>query len=290
MIEAYFTHLLILICIYLTLAISLQLSMGFTGLFNLGHIAFYAIGAYASALAALAGWPFLAAFAAAGATAAIAGWILSLPTARLKGDYLALATLGFFFVVNAVALNWNDVTKGALGLPGIPKPEIMGVSFADNTAFLGLAALTAAACFLAVRRIAKTPFGNVLQAVRDDELAARSLGKDATKAKATALCASALFAGLAGSLYAHYITFIDPFTFNIGELITVLAMVIIGGLASLEGTVLAVVVLVLLPEPLRFIGMPSSIVGPARQAIYAAILLLILARRPRGFGGRVEAQ
>jgi len=123
MISAYLIHLLILICIYLILAISLQLSVGFTGLLNLGHIAFYALGAYTSALLALNGFPFWLCFLFAGILAMIFGFLLSLPTNKLKGDYLALATMAFSFVVYAVLLNWTSLTRGPLGLPGIPKPS-----------------------------------------------------------------------------------------------------------------------------------------------------------------------
>ena len=288
MIEAYLIHLLILVCIYLILAISLQLTIGFTGLLNLGHIGFFAIGAYTSALLSLAGFPFWIAILAAGILTLIFGFLLSLPLARLKGDYLALASLGFAFVVYAVLLNWTDLTRGPLGLPGIPKPEIFGFVFSENLAFLLLALAIAAISFFVIHRIASSPFGKVLEAIRDDELAARVLGKNAFRMKAYSFGISAFFAGIAGSLYAGYITFIDPSSFTLLQLIPVLAIVIIAGLTSFKGTVLATIILVLLPEPLRFIGFPSSIVGPARQIIYSLLLLAILVYRPKGFFGKVE--
>ncbi|NYZ78000.1 branched-chain amino acid ABC transporter permease, partial [Candidatus Micrarchaeota archaeon] len=176
MIEAYFIHLLVIICIYLILAISLQLSVGFAGLLNLGHVAFYAVGAYTFSLLALASFPFWLSLAAAGVIAAVFGILLSIPTNKLKGDYLALATLGFSFVIYAVALNWTELTRGPLGLPGIPRPEVLGIVFSDNLAFLALTLAAALATFFIIRRIVNSPFGRVLQAVRDDELAARVLG------------------------------------------------------------------------------------------------------------------
>jgi branched-chain amino acid transport system permease protein len=288
MISAYLIHLLILIGIYTILAISLQLSVGFTGLLNLGHIAFYAIGAYTSALLALNGFPFWFCFLSAGILAMIFGFLLSLPTNKLKGDYLALATMGFSFVIYAVLLNWTSLTRGPLGLPGIPKPKIFGISFSDNFSFLILVAIIALISYLIIKRITISPFGKVLEAIRDNELVVRVLGKNTFKMKSSALMISSFFAGIAGSLYAHYITFIDPSSFTLLQLIPVLSIVIIGGLASLEGTVLATIILVLLPEPLRFIGFPSSIVGPARQILYALLLLLILIYKPKGFYGRVS--
>lgn len=290
MIEAYFIHLLILIGIYFILAIALQISVGFTGLFNLGHIAFYCVGAYASALLALQGFPFWFCFLAAGITALIFGFLISIPTNKLKGDYLALATLSFSFVITAIALNWTGLTRGPLGLPGIPRPRLFGFVFSNNISFLILTFVIALATYFFIRKIVNSPFGKVLQAARDNELAVRVLGKSTFKIKSCALAISAFFAGIAGSLYAHYITFIDPSSFTLLQLIPVFSIVIIGGLASLKGTLLATFILVLLPEPLRFIGFPSSVVGPARQIIYSLLLLLILLYRPKGFFGKVELE
>ncbi len=290
MFSAYFIHLFILVGIYVILAISLQLAVGFTGLLNLGHIAFYCVGAYTSALLALAGFPFWFAFLSAGIMAMLFGFLLSIPTNKLKGDYLALATLGFSFVIYAVALNWTSLTRGPLGLPGIPKPSLFGFTFSNNFSFLILTLVIGLVSYLIIKRVVSSPFGKVLEAIRDDELATKVLGKNTFKIKTYALGISAFFAGIAGSLYAHYITFIDPSSFVLLQLIPVLAIVIIGGLASLKGTVIAAIILVLLPEPLRFIGFPSSIVGPARQIIYALLLLLILIFKPKGFSGKVELE
>ncbi|HHD92139.1 MAG TPA: branched-chain amino acid ABC transporter permease [Candidatus Portnoybacteria bacterium] len=290
MFSAYLIHLLILIGIYLILAISLQLAVGFTGLLNFGHIAFYAVGAYTSALLALHGFPFWFCFLSAGIMAMLFGFLLSTPTNKLKGDYLALATMGFSFVIYAIALNWTGLTRGPLGLPGIPKPSLFGFTFSSNFSFLILTFTIALISYLVIRRIINSPFGKVLESIRDDELATRVLGKNTFKMKSYSLGISAFFAGIAGALYASYVTFIDPSSFTLLQLVPVLTIVIIGGLASLKGTVIATIILVLLPEPLRFIGFPSSIVGPARQIIYALILLLILIYKPKGFLGKVELE
>ncbi|MBD3253188.1 branched-chain amino acid ABC transporter permease [Candidatus Pacearchaeota archaeon] len=288
MISAYLIHLAILIVIYIILTLSLQLAMGYTGLLNLGHIAFFGIGAYTSALLTLAGWPFWMSFILSGIVAMIFGFLLSIPTNKLKGDYLALATMGFSFVVYAVLLNWTELTRGPLGLPGIPRPSLFGFNFSCNLSFLILTVIVVLVSFFIIRRLTNSPFGKVLESVRDDELASKTLGKNTFKIKSIALAVSAFFAGIAGSLYAHYITFIDPSSFTIMQLIPVLLIVIVGGLASLKGTIIATVVLILLPELLRFVGFPSSIVGPARQILYAVILLLILVYKPKGFYGKVE--
>jgi branched-chain amino acid transport system permease protein len=288
MIEAYLIHLAIMVGIYLVLTLSLQLALGFTGLINLGHIAFFAIGAYVSALLTLSGVPFIIALLLAGIISALFGFLLSIPTNKLKGDYLALASLAFTFIIYIVALNWTSLTRGPLGLPGIPKPLIFGISFSSNLSFLILIIVIALITYFVIKRIVDSPFGKVLEATRDNELATKILGKNTFKIKAIALMVSAFFAGIAGSLYAHYITYIDPSSFTIMQLIPILCIVIIGGLASLKGTFIATVILILLPEPLRFLGFPSSIVGPMRELIYAIILLLILIYKPKGFFGKVE--
>ncbi len=288
--EAYFIHLAILVGIYLILAMSLQLSIGYTGLMNFGHIAFYAIGAYVSALLTLNGVPFIVAFVLAGVVSGFFGFLLSIPTNKLKGDYLALATIAFTFVVYVVSLNWVSLTRGPLGLPGIPKPSIFGLSFSSNLMFLILVAVITIVVYFIIKRVTSSPFGKVLEATRDNELATKVLGKNTFKIKSISLALSAVLAGIAGSLYAHYITYIDPSSFSMMQITPILCMVIIGGLASLRGTIIATIILTLLPEPLRFIGFSSSVVGPMRQIIYALILLIILVYKPKGFFGKVELE
>lgn len=290
MIGAYFIHLLIMIGIYLILAISLQLSLGYSGLLNLGHIAFFGIGAYVSAILSLSGVPFLISILAAGIISGFLGWLLSLLTNKLKGDYLALAMLGFSFVAYTIFLNWTKITKGPLGLADIPRPNILGIDFSGNTSFLTLVIILVLISYFFIYRICASPFGQALEATRDDELAAKSLGKDTLKLKSLSLAISTFFAGIAGCLFVSYITFIDPSSFTFINLIPILLIVITGGLASFRGTVLATIIIILLPELLRFIGLPSSILGPMRQIIFAFMLILIIHFRPRGFFGRINLE
>lgn len=288
--SAYLIHLGILIGIYVILATSLNLAMGFTGLLNLGHIAFFGIGAYTSALFTMAGVPFVIAFFCAGLLAALFGVVLVRATSNLKGDYLGLATLGFGFVVYSVFLNWTDLTRGPLGIPGIPKPSFLFWSVKTNTEYLFLVSSVMVLTLLFLWAVTSSPYGRVLEAVRDDEMAARVLGKNASKLKGQAMGISAFFAGIAGSLFAHYITYIDPSSFFLSDIVLLLTIVMIGGLASLRGSVLATIVILLIPEALRFVDLPSSIIGPMRQMIYAVFLVVILLYRPRGFSGRVDLQ
>jgi branched-chain amino acid transport system permease protein len=284
MIEAYFIHLLILIGIYLILGISLQLSLGYGGLLNLGHIAFFGIGAYSFALLSLQDFPFVLSIIVASVISAFFGWLLSIPTNKLKGDYLALVTLGFSFVIYAILLNWTSVTGGAFGLANIPRPNFLS----DNFSFLVIVYSIALVAYLFISRVCGSRFGKVIEAIRDDELAVKSLGKNTFKIKSFALLISAFFAGLAGSLFASYITFIDPSSFT--TLIPILLIVIIGGLASLPGTVLATILVILIPEPLRFLGLSSSVIGPLQQILYAMLLLAIIYYRPRGFYGKLDLE
>jgi branched-chain amino acid transport system permease protein len=251
-------------------------------LLNLGHVAFFGIGAYAAAILSTHGFPWWVGLTAGVILAAVAGVLLALPTARLKGDYLALATLGFTFILGAVARNWQSLTRGALGIPGIPRLA------SSNNEFLVIALVVAVIVAVLVGWIVKSSFGRVLQAIRDDELAAASLGKNVFAYRTAALAISAALAGLAGGLSAHFITFIDPSVFSLDELILLFSMVIVGGLASIRGSIAGAVIIFLLPEPLRFIGFPSSVIGPMRAILYAVILLLILVYRPKGLFGRVD--
>ena len=290
MIDTYFAHLIIIILIDLILALALQLSMGFTGLLNLGHIAFYAIGAYASAILSKMGMPFWLCILVAGLLPACSAYVLSLATNKLKGDYLALVTLGFSFVVYALVSNWQSLTNGPLGLSGIPKPQLFNIDFTNDLNFLALVLIFALASYSIIKKITLSPFGKTLEAIRDDELAAKALGKNTELSKSISLMIAAFFAGIAGSFVASYLTYIDPGAFVFSNLIPILVIVIIGGLGSLPGTVFATIIIVLLPEPLRFLGLPSALIGPGRQIIYALFLLAILLFKPKGFYGKVDLE
>lgn len=285
---AYFIHLAIIVGIYLILSLSLQLSMGYGGLVNLGHIAFFGIGAYASALLTLNGFSFISAFFLAGIISMLFGFLISFPIRNIKGDYLALSTLSFTFVIYAIALNWTALTRGPLGIPGIPKPSILGFGFSSNISFLILVLVISILTYFFIRRLINSSFGKTLEAIRDNEIAVKSLGRNTFKVKLISLGVSSFFAGISGSLYAHYITYIDPSSFTIMQLIPILSIVIVGGLGSLKGTIIATILIILLPEPLRFVGFPSSVVGPMRQIIYALILVVIILYKPKGFFGKVK--
>lgn len=287
----YLIHILVIAGIYVILAQSLNLILGYTGLPALGHGAFSCVGAYVSALLALqyglTPWLGLI-FGAAAAT--VLGFMVAVPCLRLKGDYLALATLGFAVIVYSIAKNWVDVTRGPLGLPGIPGFSIFGFELSSVWLYLALVALFVWLTTFVIRRVVDSPFGRILQGIREDEIVTAALGKDVNRHKIIVFMIGAFFAGIAGSLYAHYITFIDPSSFTIMESITILLMVVFGGMGSIKGSFVGAVVLVVLPELLRFLGLPSSIAAPLRQMIYGLLLTVLMLYRPQGLLGKFKFQ
>jgi len=282
----YLLHILVIAGIYIILTLSLNLIVGYTGLPALGHAAFSCIGAYTSSLLALnmglSPWIGLIIGACVAGLSAI---IIGYPAVRLKGDYLALATFGLGVIVYSVAKNWVSFTRGPMGLPGIPGFSVLGFELSSNLSYLLLVLVFVLITVFVVQRVVDSPFGRILRSIREDEIASEALGKDVTWHKLLVFIIGAFFAGIAGSLYAHYITFIDPSSFTVMESITILLMVIFGGMGSIPGSIVGAVILVVLPELLRFLGMPSSIAAPMRQMIYGLILILLMIRRPQGIMG-----
>ena len=270
-IDSYYNGILILVMINVILAVSLNLINGITGQFSIGHAGFMAVGAYTSALLSLyLRWPFAAALAAGMAASAVMGLLVGIPTLRLRGDYLAIATLGFGEIIRVVIVNLG-ITGGPRGLPGIPPSTTFFVAE-------GLAALT----ILVIANLINSAQGRAMLAVREDEIAAETMGVNATRYKVTAFAVGAAFAGLAGGLYAHYMMFIDPKSFGFLKSFEVLAMVVLGGLGSITGSVLAAGVLTYLPELLRQFS-------EWRMVVYSVLLIVMMLVRPQGLLGTWEA-
>jgi len=285
----YLLHILVIAGIYIILTLSLNLIVGYTGLPALGHAAFFCIGAYTSSLLALnmgiSSWIGLLIGAC---IAALSGIIIGYPAVRLKGDYLALATFGLGVIIYSIAKNWVSLTRGPMGLPGIPGFSIFGFHLSEIWSYLLLVLVFVIITIFVIRRVVNSPFGRILRSIREDEIASEALGKDTTKHKLLVFVIGAFFAGIAGSLYAHYITFIDPSSFTVMESVTILLMVIFGGMGSISGSIAGAVILVVLPEVLRFLGMPSSIAAPMRQMIYGLLLVILMLKRPQGIMGRYQ--
>lgn len=283
----YLLHVFVICGIYSILTLSLNLVVGYTGLVSLGHAAFFSIGAYISALLALnlgiSPWIGLIAGACG---AAVFGVVIGMPSLRLKGDYLALATFGAGMIVYSIAKNWVSLTRGPMGLPGIPGFSVFGFSLDSTWLYLILVIVFTLVTVFVLQRLVGGAYGRVLRSIREDEIASETLGKYVAKYKLQVFVVGAFFAGIAGSLYAHYITFIDPSSFTVMESITILLMVIFGGMGSIKGSLVGAIMLVLFPEILRFLGMPSSIAAPTRQMIYGLLLVVFMIKRPQGLLGR----
>src|SRR5882724_3268501 len=284
---SYGLHMLVLAAIYSVLAISLDLLAGHTGLLSLAHAAFYGLGAYTSALLTLhGGLPFLASVFVGMGVAGLISLAVSLPSLRLHDDYFVITTFGFQKILFSVFNNWIDLTHGPLGIPGIPQPLVLGWHVDSNVDFVVLGIAFTAIAYLIVYLLTSAPFGRVLHAIREDEVFAKAHGKNTLYFKVAAFAVSAALAAMAGSLYAHYITYIDPTSFTVMESILIISMVIIGGAGSSWGPLVGALVLVMLPEALRFIGLPSPVAANLRQIIYGALLVVMMMFRPRGLMGK----
>ena len=285
----YLIHLAILFAIYAILGVSLNLVVGYTGLLSVTHAAFYGIGAYATAiLLTKAGVGFFASVILGVIVAIVVSFLIGAVLSKFKGDYYALGTFGFNTIVFAIFLNWQSLTRGPLGIPGISRPELFGINFANNFNFLILALLFLGLIYFASRFITSSSLGRVLKAIREDETAIAVFGYNTLYFKLAIFVISAAMAAIAGSLFSSYITFIDPSGFRLMESVFILAIIILGGLANLRGSILGALFLILLPEILRFVGFPADIAAQMRQVVYGVILILLMLYRPQGLMGEYK--
>ncbi len=273
----YILHLFILIAFYTLLSQSLNLSAGFTGLISLAHAGFYGIGAYTTAiLSTQFGFSFWLSIPLAMLISGAIAFIVSLIALRTVEDYFIICTLGIQVILFSIMNNWIDLTRGPLGIPGISSIKFFGLSLDSKILFLTLSLFFVAIIWFLLRNISKSGFGKTLTAISEDEIYTQSIGKNVYLSKTVSFTLSAMFAAIPGTLYAHYISYIDPTSFTVNESIFILSIVIIGGLGNLTGSFLAAAFLVLLPEALRFVGMPDSIAANMRQIIYGLILVIVM--------------
>ncbi|NOZ68574.1 MAG: branched-chain amino acid ABC transporter permease [Deferribacteres bacterium] len=283
----YLIHIAILFAIYSILGLSLNLIVGYTGLFSMTHAVFYGIGAYTTALLlTVRGMDFFVSVAVGVMIAVIISLVSGIVLSRFSDDYYAIVSLGFGVIVYAVFLNWQELTRGPFGIPGIGRPSVMNFVFSSGESFLILSLSALGLVFLASRFIVRSSFGRVLKAIREDEKAIRVFGYNTTYYKLAIFVMVAMMAAVAGSLYASYLTFIGPSIFMLRESIFILAIIILGGLGSLGGSIVGALFMILLPEVLRFVGLPSSIAAQMRQVIYGVILIVLMLYRPQGLIGK----
>lgn len=279
----YLLGIAVTLSIYGLLALSLDLLIGYAGLFTIVQGGLFGIGAYAAAIAGLSFgfgfWEFAALSLVAGGAVSL---LIAVPALRVSGHYLVLASFGVQEVLSSLYLNLDRVTGGAGGLRGVPRPTIFGLQIASNWQYLVLYVLILAAAVLFLRRLVASPFGLLLQGVREDELVPQALGKNIVRLKVKTFAVAGALAGLAGALYAQYVTFVSPEAFDVHASIFVLSMVLVGGMGTLWGPLLGAAVLVVVPELLRFLPISSSHLGPLRQIIYGLILVVFCFARPQG--------
>lgn len=296
--DPYFTQVIVFAGVNIILAVSLNIVNGFTGQFSMGHAGFMAVGAYASAFVTttlqashyeLIAGPlgtaiFLLSLVFGGLLAAFIGYLVGLPSLRLKGDYLAIVTLGFGEIIRVLILNM-DFLGAARGLNGIPPLANLGwvYTFVVITVFVSW-------------RILRAPLGRAYLSVREDEVAAESMGVPTTKTKVNAFVISSFFAGIAGALFAHFIQSISPQTFDMNKSFEVIIMVVLGGMGSVSGSVIAAVFLSFLKEGLRDLNKVLEVIPflsdyanrDYRMVIFSFILIVLMLTRPNGFFGTKE--
>ena len=278
-VESYLVYLLALAAVHIIIAIGLNLLIGYTGQISLGHAGFMAIGAYASSLLMLKlRFPFSLAFPVAGLIAGFFGFLLGFPALRLTGPYLAIATLGFGIAVAQVLVKWDSLSGGSIGIHP-PKPSFGPFILSGETHLYYLAIVMMLLMTIGAANLMRSKIGRAFIAIRDSDIAATAMGVNLTLYKTLAFAVSAFYAGIGGSLFAHLVGFISPESFNLLVSIQFLSMIVIGGLASILGSILGAILLTALPYFLSGIkNLP--------MVIYGACLILVVMFEPHGLRGR----
>ena len=281
--------LVIYIGIYSILSLSLNLIAGYTGLLSLCHAAFFGIGAYTTAILMTgAKLDFWSAMLISGVISSLFGILIGLPTLRLKGDYLAIATLGFGEIVRNLMLNWDSLTRGPMGINNIPSPNILGFKLipSQKWQYVILVWLFVIIIFFILNRIMHSRFGRALSAINDDEIAALAMGINTTKYKIISFSIGAFFAGIAGSLFAVFNQSVSPNTFDFMLSIMILCMVVLGGMGNYLAVIVGTVIIVTAGELPRLLGFSNVIPPQTNQILFGLILVLMMIYRPQGILGR----
>ncbi|MFH0811873.1 MAG: branched-chain amino acid ABC transporter ATP-binding protein/permease [Pseudomonadota bacterium] len=279
----YIIHIIILILIYAILVESLNLIMGYAGVLSMCHAIFSGIGAYTAALISIhLGYNFIVGMAAGFVLAAFIGALLAVPSLKVRDEYLIVFTLGFQVVMFQLMLTARNITQGHGGITNIPSPELLGITFQTPMRFLPLVLIIALVCFAFAWRIIHSPFGRVLKSIREDEFAARALGKNTLSFKVIGFAVGGGLAAIAGSTLAYYVTFINPSSFTIEVSVLIIVMVVLGGTANFWGPLVGALILIGMPEVLRFVPGTAGIIDAVREVIYGGALVLLMLFRPQG--------
>ncbi len=256
--------------LYAILAMSLNLIAGVAGQISLGHIAFYGIGAYTSALLCVNfGVSVWVGILAAFVVSMLFGLLIAIPTLKLSGGYLAILTMSFAEIIRLILLNWTSVTRGPMGILNIPKPSLFGYTIKSSGAFLYLVLTVAIIVYIGLHNLIHSRFGRNLQALRDDEISSESMGINVYRYKVIAFVISTGVAGVAGALFASYMEFIDPSSFISDESTVILSMVVLGGMSNMNGSIIAAALLTILPEALRSFS-------DYRMLVYGVVLVAMM--------------
>ena len=283
----YFLHIVVLLNIYIILILGANITVGMAGLLTLCQAAFYGIGAYIGTMLLMQfDLPFIVIALIVTVITGLFSQVISYASVKLKNDYFTLATLGFQMIVFTILYNWVDVTKGPYGISGIPGIKILGLwglkGVVAYTIFTAVVMAAMVGIFIVLKR---SPYGRLLRAIRADETSVKALGRNTGAAKARAFFLSAAFSGIAGLLYASYVRFIDPTSFTLNESLFIICALFIGGIGNAKGPIAGALFVVILPEILRFIGLPDAIAAPLREIIYGLALIAVMFIRPQGILG-----
>lgn len=281
---AYLNNLAVLITINAILAVTLNFVLGYAGIFSMAHAVFFGVGAYTAALVAMKlGAGFLVATLAGMSVAALISLALALPALRVRGEYFVAASLGLQMLAVTLFSEWKSVTGGIGGITNIPSAKLPGWNITTPEEFLLLSLACLALVMWAVSTLVKSSFGRSLKAIRDDETAASAFGKNVAVIKTIAVAVSSSLAAVAGSLYAFFLSFINVESFTLDTSVYLMAMVIIGGTATLWGPVVGTVLLLSLPAVLTYLpGLPQTEIGSIQQMVYGLGMVLLMIFRPGG--------
>jgi branched-chain amino acid transport system permease protein len=283
---AFFESYLVLAEIYVLAALSTNLLVGIAGIFSISQAAVFGVGAYLVAgLMMQADVAFVPALGIAALGCVLLDILISLPSLRVAGDYFVVTSFGIQLLATAVFTNWTAGTGGANGLPGIPPAALAGVPIQSTGGILLLTSGLLGVGIVAFWLFMRAPFGRLIHAVREDEAAVAALGKPVLRAKVAAAALSGAFVGVAGGLYAVFLSFIDPSSFNLDASVLLLTMVVVGGARTLQGSIVGPFLLVGLPQLLDVIDIPTTIAAPARQLLYGGLLVVFMLFRPQGILG-----
>lgn len=284
----YIFHIVIMLNIYIMLVLSANLTIGLANLLTMCQAAFYGIGAYIGTFFLMQFHvPLVVIIAVVALVTGAFSLLVSYASVKLKGDFFVLATMGCQLIVYTILYNWTPVTRGPYGIPGIPGIRILGIWEVSGVyGYLAISIILAAAAIYVFHRLHNSPYGRELRAIKADELMVQSMGRDTVAAKAWAFFISAAVAGVAGVIYASYVSYIDPTSFTLNESIFIISALFIGGIGNVKGPIFGALFVVLLPELLRFVGLPDAIAANLRQIIYGLSLILVVYFRPQGLFGK----